>query len=196
MANLVLAFGELLAGGVLLDAAIKGESIPNIISGAAGTASASTTSTSTTTSGATSNATGSGVPRGSTLTSASTTPAPAGGSTVVGDVTYGDLQAIAKAHGWTTAQVEAWAKLIPLESNGTISDTNTSSGAYGIAQFINGPSEYATYGGTSTSVMGQLTAMANYIAQRYGNPAKALWFHTTPTSAGGSIDSANPGGWY
>ena len=99
------------------------------------------------------------------------------GGTVVGDVTYADLQAIGKLHGWSTAEIQAWAQIIPLESNGTITDTNSSSGAYGIAQFINGPSEYATYGGNSTSVMGQLTSMANYIAQRYGTPAAALSFH-------------------
>lgn len=33
MANLVLSFAELLAGAVLLDAAIKGDSIPNVVKG-------------------------------------------------------------------------------------------------------------------------------------------------------------------
>jgi len=92
--------------------------------------------------------------------------------------------------------VQAWAGLIPLESNGTITDTNSSSGAYGIAQGITGPSWYAAHGGNATTVMGQLTAMANYIASRYGTPAKAFWFHTTPVSQGGSISASNPSGWY
>jgi hypothetical protein len=53
---------------------------------------------------------------------------------------------------------------------------NPTSGAYGLAQFINGPSEYAQYGGNSTTASGQITAMLNYIAQRYGSPA-AAWQH-------------------
>lgn len=44
MANLVLAFGELLAGGVLVDAAVKGASIGDVIRGVA--TSTSTTATS------------------------------------------------------------------------------------------------------------------------------------------------------
>jgi hypothetical protein len=67
--------------------------------------------------------------------------------------------------------------VIVSESNGTLTDTNPSSNAYGIAQFINGPSEYYTYGGNPNTLVGQLTAMANYIAQRYGNPANAWSFH-------------------
>ena len=35
MANLVLAFGEILVGAIILDAGIKGDSIPNVIKGQA-----------------------------------------------------------------------------------------------------------------------------------------------------------------
>jgi hypothetical protein len=53
---------------------------------------------------------------------------------------------------------------------------NASSGAYGIAQFINGPSEYYQYGGNPNTVAGQVLAFFNYIRQRYGSPAGA-WAH-------------------
>ncbi len=62
----------------------------------------------------------------------------------------------------------------------SLTATNPSSGAYGLAQFINGPSEYAQYGGNSTTAVGQITAMLNYIEQRYGNPA-AAWAHECVT---------------
>jgi hypothetical protein len=109
--------------------------------------------------------------------SSSTTNVPSGGGTVVGDVTWNQINAIGSQHGWTAAQIQDWANVIKSESNGTIGDTNPSSGAYGIAQFINGAGEYAQYGGDATSVVGQLTAMANYIKQRYQNPSSAWSFH-------------------
>jgi hypothetical protein len=66
-----------------------------------------------------------------------------------------------------------------------------------MAQFINGPSEYALYGGNSTTAAGQAVAMVNYIKSRYGTPANA-WAHEqqfgwysgggrVPYSAGGMI---------
>lgn len=87
------------------------------------------------------------------------------------------LEAIGKKHHWSQAQINDWWNVIRAESNGTLTDTNSSSGAYGIAQFINGPSEYYQYGGNPHTVMGQLTAMANYISQRYGDPSRAWSFH-------------------
>jgi hypothetical protein len=53
---------------------------------------------------------------------------------------------------------------------------NPSSGAYGLAQFIQGPSEYYKYGGNPNTAVGQLTAMMNYIAKTYENPNNA-WAH-------------------
>ena len=101
----------------------------------------------------------------------------ASGATVVGGITMGELTQIGKLHGWTGQQIADWASVCRSESNGTVTDTNPSSGAYGIAQFIDGPSEYAQYGGNANTVAGQLVAMANYIAQRYGNPSAAWSWH-------------------
>jgi hypothetical protein len=84
------------------------------------------------------------------------------------------LQQLAAQHGWSGPQIADWEQVINIESGGSLTATNRSSGAYGIAQFIQGPSEYAQYGGSANTVQGQLTAMANYIAQRYGTPAGAL----------------------
>jgi hypothetical protein len=58
----------------------------------------------------------------------------------------------------------------------SLTATNPTSGAYGMAQFILGPSEYAQYGGNATTYIGQAVAMANYIKSRYGTPA-AAWSH-------------------
>ena len=91
-----------------------------------------------------------------------------------GDVTFGDLQTVGAQHNWTDQQLQDWWQVIKIESGGQLDAQNPSSSAYGIAQFISGASEYAKYGGNSTSVTGQLTAMANYIAQRYGSPSAAL----------------------
>ena len=67
-----------------------------------------------------------------------------------------------------------WLKVIEIESGGSMTARNKSSGAYGIAQFIDGPGEYAKYGGNSTTLVGQLVAMANYIVERYSTPSGAL----------------------
>jgi len=94
-----------------------------------------------------------------------------------GLVTTAALAQIAAQHHWNAAEVADWMRVIVSESNGTLTDKNPGSGAYGIAQFINGPGEYYTYGGNPNTLTGQLTAMANYIAQRYGNPSAAWAFH-------------------
>ena len=78
---------------------------------------------------------------------------------------------LASRHGWGAGQVQSWYGVEQREDGSLSLDaTNPSSGAYGLAQFIDGASEYARYGGNSTSLVGQLTAMANYIAGRYGTP--------------------------
>jgi hypothetical protein len=87
------------------------------------------------------------------------------------------IGSLARQHGWSSSMVQDWLSVIGAEDGSwSLTATNPTSGAYGIAQFINGPSEYYTYGGNPNSLSGQLTAMANYIAQRYGNPA-AAWAH-------------------
>jgi hypothetical protein len=87
------------------------------------------------------------------------------------------LKSAAAKHGWTSAA--EWAALNNVEmreAGYSLTAKNPGSGAYGMAQFINGPSEYAQYGGNATTYAGQATAMANYIAQRYGDPI-AAWAH-------------------
>jgi hypothetical protein len=95
----------------------------------------------------------------------------------VGPVTPASLQSLAKARGWDQNEVNSWLRVIQMESGGSTTAQNPKSSAYGIAQFINGPSEYAQYGGDANTQAGQLTAMANYIKQRYGTPSAAVAFH-------------------
>jgi hypothetical protein len=86
------------------------------------------------------------------------------------------MQSMAASVGWTGAQWSALNSVEMAEAGYNLTAQNPTSNAYGLAQFINGPSEYAAYGGNSTTAAGQITAMLNYIAQRYGNPA-AAWQH-------------------
>jgi hypothetical protein len=92
----------------------------------------------------------------------------------------GAVQALARsmaaARGWTGALWNDLNAVEMAEAGWNLNAVNPSSGAYGIAQFINGPSEYAQYGGNSTTAAGQVTGFLNYIAQRYGTPA-AAWAH-------------------
>jgi hypothetical protein len=108
---------------------------------------------------------------GASSTAKNTTPPGA-----VGQVTSADLATIGAQHGWTGQQLTDWMNVINQESGGNPNAVNASSGASGIAQFIDGFGEYARYGGSANTVTGQLTAMANYIEQRYGNPS-AAWAH-------------------
>jgi phage-related protein len=84
------------------------------------------------------------------------------------------LKSAAAKMGWTGAQWQALYQVEMMEAGFNTSAQNPSSGAYGLAQFINGPSEYASYGGNSTTAAGQAVGMVNYVAQRYGNPEAAL----------------------
>jgi phage-related protein len=86
------------------------------------------------------------------------------------------MQSMAASVGWTGAEWIALDEVENREAGFNINATNPTSGAYGLAQFINGPSEYAQYGGNSTTAAGQITGMLNYIKQRYGDP-EAAWAH-------------------
>jgi hypothetical protein len=106
-----------------------------------------------------------------------TTAATASAAASVGG-SGGAVQALAKkmaaARGWTGG---LWNDLNAVEmdeAGWNLHAQNPTSDAYGIAQFINGPSEYAQYGGNATTAAGQITAWLNYVAQRYGSPAGAL----------------------
>lgn len=83
------------------------------------------------------------------------------------------VRQISSRLGWGAGQVQDWLNVIARESGGSMTARNPGSGAYGIAQFINGPGEYAQYGGNVGTMSGQLAAMANYIRGRYGTPAGA-----------------------
>lgn len=165
MANLPLAFGEIVIGGVILMTGLSGKSIGQVINGQFSLS-------------------GFGATPGSSLAdnsgSSGTGPSTVGsGSAAVdihgtGQVTPQLLQQVGAPHGWSGQEIADWNQVISMESGGNPHAVNPSSGAAGIAQFINGFSEYFTYGGNPNTVQGQLTAMANYIKQRYGSPSAAL----------------------
>lgn len=105
-------------------------------------------------------------------------------SSVTGSVTHAMLTAIGGARGWTGQQIDDWMQVISMESGGDPNAINSSTGAFGIGQMLaNGGSpsnlapnkaKYSSYGGSADSVTGQLTGMAGYISQTYGNPSNAL----------------------
>ena len=84
------------------------------------------------------------------------------------------MQSMAASVGWTGAEWTALNNVEMREAGYNLTAQNPTSSAYGLAQFINGASEYAQYGGNSTTAQGQITAMLNYIKQRYGDP-EAAW---------------------
>lgn len=83
------------------------------------------------------------------------------------------MQRMAAAIGWTGAEWNALDYVETREAGYQLTARNPSSGAYGLAQFINGPSEYFQYGGSPFSAVGQITGFFNYIRQRYGDPIAA-----------------------
>jgi len=87
-----------------------------------------------------------------------------------------------------------WLKIIMRESGGSMTATNPTSGAYGIAQGITGPKWYYQHGGNPNTMVGQLTAMANYIRGRYGSPTNAwdFWQSHNWYGGGGSFIARHP----
>ena len=73
--------------------------------------------------------------------------------------------------GWS---LNDWDQVMRMESGGSMTARNPSSGAYGIAQFIQGPSEYAKWGGNAETLQGQIYAMMRYMKSRYGSSQAAL----------------------
>jgi len=86
------------------------------------------------------------------------------------------MKNMAAAIGWTGTLWDDLYAVEMREAGFNMTATNPSSDAYGLAQFINGPSEYYAYGGNPTTAIGQVTGMLNYIKERYGSPAGA-WSH-------------------
>jgi hypothetical protein len=104
----------------------------------------------------------------------------AGGAGSVGG-SAGAVQALvrsmAAARGWTGALWNDLNALEMREAGWVLTARNPSSGAYGIAQGITGPSWYYQWpGGNPNTAQGQGIGLLDYIAQRYGNPA-AAWAH-------------------
>lgn len=107
------------------------------------------------------------------------------------------LQSAAARMGWTGIEWDALNDVEMREAGYSLTAQNPSSGAYGMAQFINGPGEYAQYGGNASTAAGQAVAMVNYIKSRYGDPIAADlhekifgWYHqggVVPKSAGGMV---------
>jgi hypothetical protein len=100
----------------------------------------------------------------------------AGPAGVAGGAVEALMKSMAAARGWTGALWNDLYAVEMAEAGFNLTAQNPGSGAYGLAQFINGPSEYAQYGGNVGTAAGQITAMLNYIQQRYGTPA-AAWAH-------------------
>jgi hypothetical protein len=83
-----------------------------------------------------------------------------------------EVDQISKQKGWSAL---AWDAVIERESGWNPNAVNSSSGAYGIGQFLGATKEeYAAEGATSTNPLKQIQAMGDYIANRYGNPSNAL----------------------
>lgn len=81
---------------------------------------------------------------------------------------------VAALIGWTGAQWNALNYVAMRESGWNMYARNPSSGAYGIAQGITGPSWYYQWpGGNPNTIQGQVTGFFDYIKQRYGNPIAA-----------------------
>lgn len=95
---------------------------------------------------------------------------------VVGSSGYAALRSAAAKAGWNGQMWNALADVEMAEAGFNIHAQNPGSGAYGMAQFINGPSEYYQYGGNPFTAAGQAVGMVNYIKSRYGNP-EAAWAH-------------------
>lgn len=102
-------------------------------------------------------------------------------------------QRLAAARGWVGPLWNDLNAVEMMEAGWNPNAQNPTSGAYGIAQFINGPGEYYQYGGDPGTVSGQIFGMLNYISQRYGNPASALLheqaFHWYGSGFDGMISS-------
>lgn len=84
-----------------------------------------------------------------------------------------ELDKIASKKKWNAKD---WLWIIEHESSGNPNSVNSSSGAFGLGQFL--PSNKAEYPGAfSHNPNTQIREMGRYIANRYGNPTAARRFH-------------------
>lgn len=86
------------------------------------------------------------------------------------------MRSMAASLGWVGNQWTSLYNVEMAEAGFNLNAQNPTSSAYGLAQFIQGPSEYYTYGGNPNTAAGQITGMLNYIRQRYIVPSNA-WLH-------------------
>ncbi|MCH6471754.1 hypothetical protein [Sinomonas terrae] len=80
-------------------------------------------------------------------------------------------------YGWGQDQMQALITLWNLESDWTTTATNSSSGAYGIAQALPGNKMDSAGSDWQTNYRTQIDWGLGYIKDRYGSPANALTFH-------------------
>lgn len=84
-----------------------------------------------------------------------------------------ELQNIAKHRNWNASD---WEWIVEHESSGNPNSVNSSSGAFGLGQFL--PEHKREYPEAfSHNPNLQIRAMSRYIANRYGTPTKARQFH-------------------
>jgi hypothetical protein len=101
----------------------------------------------------------------------------------------GAVEALARRmFPWPASQWPPFTYVENREAGWNIHATNPTSGAYGLAQFINGPSEYYQWGGNPNSAAGQLAGMFNYIRSRYVTPAAAAAHEAAFNWYGGGLD--------
>lgn len=134
---------------------------------------------------------------GGTTSSANGTSTGSSGLTGSGTA-GGSNEALAKQmaakRGWTGSQWNA-VKYVESREDASWSLTakNPGSDAYGIAQFINGPSEYYQYGGNPNTASGQITGFFNYMQQRYHGPQGAAAHEKAFNWYGAGTSSARKG---
>lgn len=87
------------------------------------------------------------------------------------------MKSMAASLGWVGALWQDLYNVEMAEAGFNIHAVNPSSGAYGLAQGITGPSWYYQWpGGNPATAAGQIIGMLDYIRSRYGSPAGA-WAH-------------------
>lgn len=158
MGELIIGFMGLLGSSILLIAGVTGSTIASVAKGSPDHANAKSPTTDS----------------GSTAAPSADGAATTKGANDVAPGTPGHAQVIARsaAHGWSSAD---WLTLIGMESGGRSTAVNPTSGAFGIGQFLGATkAEYAKLGATSTNPLDQLTAMEDYIRDKYGSPTAAL----------------------
>lgn len=166
---LVFGFGMLAAGVLLLTMGVTGATARQVAAGQASEVYGQNVTTTETAPAAASSGATNSTPTAAQVNTATEANIPSSGTRVA------TLKAIASSKGWDAGEISAWLGVIGDEDGSwSLTAQNPTSSAYGIAQFINGPGEYAKYGGDVNTLSGQLTAMANYISQRYGTPSNAL----------------------